>query len=372
VDLGQTEQTSYVEKALGLVLLVVLATGCVIVLYPFANAILLAIPLCVSTWPVFVRLQRRLGDRRAAAIVMTLAVAALLVVPLIALGMNLADDVAKLNETVRSAMDRGMPPPPWLGRLPLIGAEAERLWLQVSQEGAALRPTLAPYLEPIQEWALRQGTYLLGGTVQVALSVVLLFFLYRDGAYAEKRLEAAMARLAGWRALHVLHTAGATIRSVVNGVIGTALIQAILLGLSFWIAGVPGAVALAALAIVLTLLPLGLVVLWLPASLWLMSQGETGWGVFLMIWNGLFVGTLDNVLRPYLIKRGAKLPTVLIFLGVLGGVITFGIVGIFLGPVLLAVAYTLFQDWDREVQPEHMAEIDKTQCDAEHVGLSSR
>jgi predicted PurR-regulated permease PerM len=371
VDLGQTEQTSYVEKALGLVLLVVLAAGCVIVLYPFANAILLAIPLCVSTWPIFVRLQRRLGDRRAAATLMTVAVAALLVVPLIALGMNLADDVAKLNETVRSAIDRGMPPPRWLGRLPLIGVEVERLWLQVSQEGAALRPTLAPYLGPIREWVLRQGTSLLGGTAQVALSVVLLFFLYRDGAYAEKRLEAGMARLAGWRALHVLHTAGATIRSVVNGVIGTALIQAILLGLSFWIAGVPGAVALAALAIVLTLLPLGLVVLWLPASLWLMSQGETGWGVFLMIWNGLFVGSLDNVLRPYLIKRGAKLPTVLIFLGVLGGVITFGVVGVFLGPVLLAVAHALFQVWDHEPQPEHMMEIDKTQCRAEHVGLSS-
>lgn len=371
VELGPTEQTSYVEKAIGLVLLVVLAAGCVIVLYPFANAILLAIPLCVSTWPVFIRLQRRIGDRRAAATLMTVAVAALLVVPLIALGINLADDAAKLYETVRSAMGHGMPPPPWLGRLPLIGAEAERLWLQVSQEGAALTPTLAPYLGPAREWALRQGTSLLGGTAQVALSVVLLFFLYRDGAYAEKRLESAMARLAGWRALHVLHTAGATIRSVVNGVIGTALIQAILLGLSFWIAGVPGAVALAALAIVLTLLPFGLAILWLPASLWLMSRGETGWGVFLIIWNGLFVGTLDNILRPYLIKRGAKLPTALIFLGVLGGVITFGVVGVFLGPVLLAVAYTLFQDWDREVQPEPVAEIDKTQCRAEHVGLSS-
>jgi predicted PurR-regulated permease PerM len=371
LDVGQTEQTSYVEKALGLTLLLVLAAGCILVLYPFANAILLAIPLCVSTWPLFTRLQRRLGDRRAPAVVMTVGVAALLVVPLIALGMNLADDVAKLNEAVRSAIDRGMPPPPWLSRLPLVGAEAERLWLQVSQQGAELRPTLAPYLGPVREWALRQGASLLGGTIQVVLSVILLFFLYRDGAYAERRLEATMSRLAGWRAHHVLHTAGATIRGVVNGVVGTALIQAILLGSSFWIAGVPGAVALSALAIVLTLMPLGLVVLWLPASLWLMSQGETGWGVFLMIWNGLFVGSLDNVLRPYLINRGAKLPAVLIFLGVLGGVIAFGVVGVFLGPVLLAVAHTLFQDWDREAQPEPTVEIDKTQCDAGHVGLSS-
>lgn len=363
------QETSYVEKALGLALLLIVVAGCAFVLYPFANAILLAVPLCVSTWPLFSRLQRRLRDRRAAAIVMTLGVAALLVVPLIALGMNLADDVAKLNEAVRSAIDRGMPPPPWLSRVPLIGTEAQRLWLQVSQEGAGLRSTLAPYLGPVREWTLRQGASLLGGTVQVALSVVLLFFLYRDGAYAEARLEASMSRLAGWRARHVLHTAGATIRGVVNGVVGTALIQAILLGFSFWMAGVPGAVALSALAVVLTLMPLGLVVLWLPASLWLMSQGETGWGVFLMVWNGLFVGSLDNVLRPYLINRGAKLPAVLIFLGVLGGVIAFGVVGVFLGPVLLAVAHTLFQDWDHEAQPE--AEIDKTQCEAEQVGLSS-
>ena len=93
-------------------------------------------------------------------------------------------------------------------------------------------------------------------------------------------------------------------------------------------------------------MPLGLAVLWLPAGLWLMSQGQTGWAVFVFAWNGLFVGTLDNILRPYLISRGAELPTVLIFLGVLGGLVAFGIVGVFLGPVLLAVAYTLFQDWD--------------------------
>jgi predicted PurR-regulated permease PerM len=361
-------EPSYVEKSLGLALLLILTAGCVLVLYPFANAILLAVPLCVSTWPLFTRLQRRLGEG-AAAIVMTLAVAALLIVPLVALAMNLADDVARLNDAVRSAIERGMPPPTWLGRVPLIGTESERLWLQVSQEGAGLRPTLAPYLGPVRAWALRQGASLLVGTLQVALSVVLLFFLYRDGAYAERRLGAAMSRLAGWRARHVLRTAGATIRGVVNGVVGTSLIQAILLGSSFWMAGVPGAVALGALAILLTLVPLGLLVLWLPAALWLMSQGETGWGVFLIVWNGLFVGSLDNVLRPYLINRGAKLPTVLIFLGVLGGVIAFGVVGVFLGPVLLAVAHTLFQDWDREAQPED--EIDKTQCGTERVGLSS-
>ncbi|HEX2727994.1 MAG TPA: AI-2E family transporter [Beijerinckiaceae bacterium] len=345
-DQDVVTEPSYVEKALGLVLLLVLAVGCILVLSPFLSAILLAIPLCVSTWPLFGRVQQVLDGRRtAAALLTTLIIAAVLVAPLVVLGMNLADDIARLNIAVHSAIERGLPPPPWLENVPMVGAEAKRLWLQISQGRAELRATLAPYLGPIRTWALQQGASLLGGTLQVALSVFLLFFLYRDGAYAEARLKEAMSRLGGWRARHVLEEGGGTIRSVVNGVVGTAVIQGILLGVSFWIAGIPGAIVLGALAVILTLMPLGLVVLWLPAALWLLSQDQTGWAIFVFAWNGLFVGMLDNLLRPYLISRGAKLPTVLIFFGVLGGVLTFGVVGVFLGPVLLAVAYRLFQDW---------------------------
>jgi predicted PurR-regulated permease PerM len=346
-DVGQVREISFVEKALGLGLLLILLSGCVLVLYPFLSAILLAIPLCVSTWPLFTRLQRQLGGRRTlAALVMTIGIASLLVVPLILLGVNLADDVTRLNVAVRSAIGSGLPPPRWLGSVPILGHEGERIWLEITREGAQIRVTLSPYMGPIRDWVLRQSASLLGGTVQVLLSVILLFFLFRDGAYAEGRLESAMARLGGWRAQHVLQSAAGTIRSVVNGVVGTAVLQGILLGFSFSLAGLPGAQVLGALAVILSLMPLGLIALWLPAGLWLLSQGETGWALFVLAWNGLFVGTLDNVLRPYLISRGARLPTVLIFLGVLGGLVAFGIVGVFLGPVLLAVAYTLFQDWD--------------------------
>ena len=341
-------EASYVEKALGLVLLLVLAVGCVLVLKPFLTAILLAVILSVSTWRLFRRIEHWLGGRQTpAALLMTLLTAGLLVLPLLALGSNLADDVAQLAATIRSAIDQGLPPPGWLGRLPLVGPEAERVWIQVTQQGAALGPTLAPYVRPLREWALQQGTSLLSGTLQVVFGIVLAFFLYRDGAYVESRLEWAMTRLGGWRARRVLQTAGMTIVSVVNGVLGTAFIQGILLGVSFWLAGVPGAIVLGAMGVVLSLVPMGLVVLWLPAALWLMSSGHTGWAVLVVVWNGIFVGSLDNVLRPYLISRGVRMPMVLIFLGVLGGLLAFGIVGVFLGPVLLAVAHTLFQDWGR-------------------------
>ena len=343
-----SQEVSYVEKALGLVLLLVLAVGCIMVLKPFLTAILLAVILCVSTWQLFRRIEGLLGGRQTpAALLMTLMTAGLLVLPLLALGANLADDVARLTAAVRAAIDQGLPPPGWLGRLPLIGVEAERVWTQVSQQGAELGPTLAPYVQPLREWALHQGASLLSGTLQVLFGIVLAFFLYRDGAYVESRLDWAMTRLGGWRAQRVLQTAGMTIVSVVNGVLGTALVQSILMGFSFWLAGVPGAMVLSAVGVVLALLPMGLLLLWLPAALWLMSSGYTGWAVFVMAWNGVFVGNLDNVLRPYLISRGVRMPMVLIFLGVLGGLLAFGIVGVFLGPVLLAVAHTLFQDWGR-------------------------
>jgi predicted PurR-regulated permease PerM len=341
-----SQEASYVEKALGLVLLLVLVVGCFLVLRPFLTAILLAVILCVSTWRPFRRLRYFLGGRQTlAALLMTVMIAGLLLLPLAALAANLADDVSQLAATIRSAIDQGLPSPRWLGRLPLVGQEAERIWIRISQQGAELGPTLAPYLRPLRDWALQEGTDLISGTLQVVVGIALTFFLYRDGAYVERRLGWAMARLGGWRARRVLQTAGKTIVSVVNGVLGTALIQGVLLGLSFGMAGVPGAIVLGAVGIVMTLLPLGLIVLWLPAALWLMSDGHTGWAVFIMAWNGLVVGTLDNVLRPYLISRGVRMPMVLIFLGVLGGLLAFGVVGVFLGPVLLAVAQTLFQDW---------------------------
>jgi predicted PurR-regulated permease PerM len=350
-----SQEASYVEKALGLVLLLVLAVGCVLILKPFLTAIFLAVTLSVSTWPLFRRAERLLGGRpTAAALLMTVAIAGLLVFPLAVLGANLADDVVRLSAALRSAVEGGLPPPAWLGGLPMVGAGAEKAWLQALEQGAGLGPVLAPYVGPLREWALHQGASLLSGTLQVVFGIVLAFFLYRDGAYVEGRLDWALSRLGGWRARHVLQAAGATITSVVNGVLGTALVQGILLGFSFWLAGVPGAVVIGALGVILALLPMGLVVLWLPAGLWLMSHDHIAWAAYVMAWNGLIVGSLDNVLRPYLISRGVRMPMVLIFLGVLGGLLAFGIVGVFLGPVLLSVAYTLFQDWGRsaEATPE--------------------
>jgi len=182
------------------------------------------------------------------------------------------------------------------------------------------------------------------GVVELAVSILIAFFLYRDGVALARRVRAGAVRIAGPRAEHLVQTAVDTIRSVVYGVLGTALVQGVLAGVGFLIAGVPGAVLLGFLTFFLSIVPMGPPMVWGPATLWVYQHGSTGWAVFLLIWN-LGVSSIDNFVKPWLISQGSALPFILIFFGVIGGVIAFGFIGVFLGPTLLAVAYRLVLDW---------------------------
>jgi predicted PurR-regulated permease PerM len=184
--------------------------------------------------------------------------------------------------------------------------------------------------------------------LQVSLGVLAAFFFFRDGAEGTRRLSIAVERLGGVRAQRLLVVAASTVRSVVYGVIGTALAQASLQALGLWLAGVPAAFFLGFLTFFLGFVPVGPPLIWLPAAAWLLYKGAVGWGLFLIIWGVVVVSGVDNVLRPYLISRGSRLPLVLVLFGVLGGLIAFGFLGIFLGPTLLALGYVLFQEWSAE------------------------
>ena len=182
------------------------------------------------------------------------------------------------------------------------------------------------------------------GMLQVALSILVTFFLLRNGQTLAGILNAAVERIARERGRHLLLLAGNTMRGVVYGVLGTALLQAVLAGLGLLVAGVPGPGLLGLAVFFLSVVPAGPFLVMAPAALWLFGQGATAWGVFLLIW-GVGVGTLDNFVRPWLISQGSDLPFVLIFLGVLGGALTFGFIGVFLGPTLLAVGHRLMSEW---------------------------
>jgi len=152
-------------------------------------------------------------------------------------------------------------------------------------------------------------------------------------------------RIAGDRGKELASLAAATVRGVVLGLLGTALVQGVVAGIGFWIAGMQAAPLLGLLTFFLSPVPIGPPLVWVPAGLWLIQNGETGWGLFVLLWGTLAVSTIDNIIKPLIISRGVDLPFVLVLLGVLGGAIAFGFIGIFLGPVLLAVGYALLMEW---------------------------
>jgi predicted PurR-regulated permease PerM len=180
--------------------------------------------------------------------------------------------------------------------------------------------------------------------LELALSLILVFFFYRDGPRLAAFVHSLLDRLIGGRADHYLELIAGTVQRVVNGVIGTAAAQALLAYIGFMIAGVPGALLLGLMTFACSLIMVPPLV-WGPAVLWLFWQGEVGMAVFLAVWGFLIISGVDNILKPYLISRGGNLPLVVVLLGVFGGILAFGFMGLFLGPTVLAVAYSLLSDW---------------------------
>jgi predicted PurR-regulated permease PerM len=336
-----------VDQWAGFAVVLVLILGCFVVLRPFLSAILWSVILAFSTWPVYQRIESAVAGRKGLASgLMVLIVAAVLIVPLALLGTSLAEDVTALVEMARQLLSEGPPTPPaWVAKLPVVGSRLHDHWQEMAGSGARLTEALLKYLMPLRDWALRSAANFGESLLYLSLSVFIAFFLYRDGAALSTRLAPLFTRVGGQRAPALLHVAGDTIKGVVYGVIGTALIQGILVGIGLWIAGIPRVLLLGVLACVLSLIPVGPALIWLPAAIWLFGKGSTGWAVFLVLWGLLVVGLVDNFLKPYFIGKGSHLPFILVFLGTLGGVMAFGFLGIFLGPTLLAIAYASFQEW---------------------------
>jgi predicted PurR-regulated permease PerM len=334
------------EGNLGWVILLLLLGGCLLVLSPFVSALLWAVVLCISCWPLYQRLLRLLGGRRTlAACLMSLAMILVLLVPFVVVGMTMSDNVKEMTAATRRWLDAGPPAPPaWLAKIPVVGHQAADYWQSLAADSAKLREESKRFVEPVGSWLLKGGLALGRGLFELALSIFIAFFLFRNGLALAERVNLAVARIGGDQAMHLLSVATNTVRGVVYGILGTALVQAVMAGIGFFIAGVPRAALLTLLTFFLSVIPIGPPLVWLPAALWLFNQGSTGWGIFMLVW-GVGVSSIDNVVKPWLISQGSAMPFVLIFFGVLGGALAFGFIGIFLGPTLLAVGFRLVEEW---------------------------
>ncbi len=342
--------TQKLEHRIGGILLLALGAGCLLVLMPFVSAILWAIVLCVSSWPLYTRMLGWFGNRRSlAAGIMALAMIVIVLLPVVVVGVSLGDNIKDFTATVKKWSESGPPPPPsWVDKIPFVGHKATERWLTITADTAKLRTQAGELLERSTPKLLKGSLVVIAGMIQWALSIFIAFFLFRDGGWLGERVLVAVKRIAGEHGQNLLAMAAGTIRGVVYGVLGTALAQAILTGVGLLIAGVPNVALLSLLAFFSAVVPVvGPGLVWLPAALWLFSKGATTWGIFLLIWGAL-VNQVDNFLKPYLISKGSDMPFILIFFGVLGGAVAFGFIGVFLGPTLLAVGYRLVKEWNAE------------------------
>jgi predicted PurR-regulated permease PerM len=384
------------EPLLGVLALLLLLTGCFFVLKPFLTALTWAVILTYSLYPLQQLFTRWfLGSRTLAACLVTLTMAALFAGPVVLIGVTLAQDGRDLAVATRNwFMSAPEQPPQWLSNLPVVGdelggywtgfAEDKNRWIQeldqavesapkarivtetelpslIDERATIDTPNLADDEEDkspqivvmvgkllvwAKSWLIAAGVAVGQGVTQVLISALLAFFLLRDAPELSERLGVVVERLAGQRGRHLIKVAGDTVRGVVFGILGTSFVQAVVAALGFWIAGVPGVVLLAVLTFFLAvILPFGPPLIWGPATIWLFAQGEMGWGVFMLMWGVLGISSVDNVVRPFLISQKCHMPFALIFCGVIGGALAFGLVGIFLGPTLLAVVFRLIEEW---------------------------
>jgi predicted PurR-regulated permease PerM len=332
-----------IEQIAGIALIAAIIMGCGFVLRPFLSAILWAAILSFATWPLhelFLRWLR--GRRNLAAGLMTAVLSLVLIIPFVVVGFTFTDSVRAGIEWLDVQKTEGFTPPPaWVERIPLVGDRISKSWAEFAADPGPTLNLWKPRLKAAGLWLLRHSLDLAQGVLQLAISVLIAFFFYRDGEGVVTRLREGFQKISGDYSQHLVEVVKTTVRSVVYGVIGTGLAQGIVAGIGFVIAGVPSPMLLALFTFFLSFIPFGPPVVWIGASIWLFAQGSTGWGIFMALYGLLGISSVDNVVKPYIISRGSKLPFIVMFIGVLGGVATFGFIGIFLGPTLLAVGFSL-------------------------------
>ncbi|MFN4341251.1 MAG: AI-2E family transporter [Azonexus sp.] len=333
-------------------LVVLLIIGCITVLLPFVGAVLFAFVVWICTWPLYAeKLLPRLGGRdTVGASLMTLALVLVMLMPTLFLAGSLANGADRLIDFIKPYIEQGLPanPPDWLSALPFVGSEIDSTWHRLAADRDELNAAIRQLITPARQLALALGGIAANGLLQLALVLFVIFFLYRDGATISNALYIGARKLGGELGENMLDKARGTVVGVMLGIVGTAAAQGTVAMIGFLVAGVPAAVLLGFATFFLSMIPVGPPLIWGGAAVWLYGEGQTGWAIFMALYGVFVISSIDNFVKPILIARGAGLSILLIALGVLGGVLVFGFIGIFLGPVLLALGHMLLSRWLRE------------------------
>ena len=320
--------------------------GIYLVIQPFLSALLVAGVLAIATWPLYERLRGNLrGHSTISASIMLVLILVTTIVPIALLAEAAAENVPALFSALRDWRADGLRIPEPIKSIPVVGESAYQWLTSLVADRTQSTALLQRALEPAGKLSFAFVRLLGDGILQMLLVAFIVFFYYRDGERIAQLTHRISRRLSGQMSDEVLSIVVGTTRSVFISIVGTAAAQALVAYIGFLIAGVPGAFLLSVGTFVLSVVPMGPVVLWGGAAIWLYMQGEPGWAIFMVIWGAAVISSIDNFLKPLLIARGSTLSLALIFLGVLGGVLAFGFIGVILGPVLLALGVSLGRAW---------------------------
>lgn len=342
-------QATRFEQYARITAVALLVLGCFLILQPFLGAILFAGVLCFSTWPAFIRLRDRFGGRDwLAALVLVLVMILAIALPIALAAQAIVVHSAEMVEVARGFLERrdSIELPEFFRSIPVLGTWLDEYWKVLMQSRDGLVSLAKRLADPAKAMVVAMGPAVAQGFIQILIAIFVAYFFYRDGERVRRLLLEFMEKLAGpEHGTRLISTAQNAVRGVVYGLLGTALAQALVSVVGFLIAGVPGAFVLGALTFILSLVPMGPVLIWGGAAAWLYFQGQAGWAIFMVIYGIAVISSVDNVVKPILMSRAGNLSMLLVVLGVFGGAVAFGFIGLFVGPALLAVGWSLTKAW---------------------------
>ncbi|WP_127959376.1 AI-2E family transporter YdiK [Serratia microhaemolytica] len=320
------------------------------VIQPFILGFAWAGMVVIASWPLLIKIERLLWGRRSLAVfVMILLLIVVFIFPITLLINSMVDNSAAVVSWFNTPGKVAIPELAWLKAIPMIGDSIYSNYHQlISTNTSTLLAKVQPYIGKTVSWMFSQAAQLGRFLVHCILMLLFSVLLYARGEQVSLAIRHFAVRLANSRGDAAVLLAGQAIRAVALGVVVTALVQSVLGGIGLAVVGIPAATLLTVLMFICCLAQLGPLLILIPAILWLYWSGDTTWGTVLLVWSCL-VGTLDNFLRPVLIRMGADLPLFLVLSGVIGGLLAFGMIGLFIGPVVLAVSYRLISAWIDEV-----------------------
>ncbi|HEC07379.1 MAG TPA: AI-2E family transporter [Thiolapillus brandeum] len=348
------EKTDPIDSAIQIGLMALLTGWSIYIASPFIGPIIWGIIIAIGSYPLYSWLHKKFGlGKNLTATLLTLLMLAVLIIPSVMLSGALVEEARELSGYLQEGNELSIPPPPdRITNWPLVGKKLHAFWVYASENPGEALGEIEPQLKTVGKWLLSAAAGTGLGILMFIFSIIIAGIFLATAAGGRKAAVAIFDRLTGDRGEELTELSKSTVRSVVNGILGIAIIQTLLAGLGFLAMGIPGAGILALVCLVLAVVQIDILLILIPLSIYAFSFAGTGAAIAFLAWN-IAVGLMNNVLKPILLARGVKAPMAVIFVGAIGGLIAHGLVGLFVGAVVLVLAYTLFMLWlDERTVPQ--------------------